>query len=351
MNLNGRQDGKTKYLLVDGGYIDFSAAKPTYMYYFKDHLGSNRTVAASNGTVVQVNHYYPYGLSFPTNEQSGPAQTPGIPLPLAGESMLPDDGPVRDTTGVIELPRPSKDQPWKFSGNELMPVGSMPAYDFIARTYDPSLGRFLSIDPLAEKYYSVSPYVFCAGNPVNFVDPDGDDFFRKIRKNTISIYAMYYTNSASEVSAKQAVAFWNKRSEDTYTNESGKTYTIKYILTVANTGVDLEKPKDEKDYKDKNVYNVSEKLVKKETSAGETTDRKHIAVRKSYSITKPGTNKKSTTGAHEIGHTLGMTDKDTGIMSRSQDGNRTSDVTQEDINEMMQSGNGKNDLLSKWFMD
>ncbi len=31
---------------------------------------------------------------------------------------------------------------------------------------------------LAEKYYSISPYVFCVGNPVNFVDPDGMDIYR-----------------------------------------------------------------------------------------------------------------------------------------------------------------------------
>ena len=34
-------------------------------------------------------------------------------------------------------------------------------------------GRFLSMDPLAEKYYHLSPYAYCAGDPVNFVDPDG----------------------------------------------------------------------------------------------------------------------------------------------------------------------------------
>ncbi|MCD7972629.1 MAG: hypothetical protein LUG18_08165 [Candidatus Azobacteroides sp.] len=33
--------------------------------------------------------------------------------------------------------------------------------------------RFLTIDPMAEKYYSISPYVYCANNPLKFVDPDG----------------------------------------------------------------------------------------------------------------------------------------------------------------------------------
>ncbi|MDR1349023.1 MAG: hypothetical protein LBJ63_11480 [Prevotellaceae bacterium] len=34
-------------------------------------------------------------------------------------------------------------------------------------------GRWLSPDPLAEKYYSISPYAFCGNNPINRIDPDG----------------------------------------------------------------------------------------------------------------------------------------------------------------------------------
>ena len=46
-------------------------------------------------------------------------------------------------------------------------------YDFGARTYIPDLGRFTTMDPMAHKRYGVSPYVYCGGDPVNFVDPDG----------------------------------------------------------------------------------------------------------------------------------------------------------------------------------
>lgn len=31
------------------------------------------------------------------------------------------------------------------------------------------------VDPLAEKYYSISPYAYCAGNPVRYIDPNGMD--------------------------------------------------------------------------------------------------------------------------------------------------------------------------------
>lgn len=50
-------------------------------------------------------------------------------------------------------------------------------YDYGARLYDSPLGRWHVMDPLCEKYYSVSPYAYCLNNPVKFVDPDG----RKIK--------------------------------------------------------------------------------------------------------------------------------------------------------------------------
>jgi hypothetical protein len=37
----------------------------------------------------------------------------------------------------------------------------------------PALMRFTTPDPLAEKYYSISPYAYCGNNPIKFVDTDG----------------------------------------------------------------------------------------------------------------------------------------------------------------------------------
>ena len=47
-------------------------------------------------------------------------------------------------------------------------------YDYEARNYESVLSRFTTMDPLAEKYYSISPYAYCAGNPVNAIDINGD---------------------------------------------------------------------------------------------------------------------------------------------------------------------------------
>ena len=61
--------------------------------------------------------------------------------------------------------------------------------DFGARFYDPATAIFLQQDPLAEKYYNISPYAYCANNPVNFVDPDGNTFVVGVRTRKVTFYS------------------------------------------------------------------------------------------------------------------------------------------------------------------
>ena len=58
-----------------------------------------------------------------------------------------------------------------------MNMNGLDLYDFHARQYDPVLGRFTTPDPLSEKYYHLSPYAYCASNPLRYIDPTGMEIF------------------------------------------------------------------------------------------------------------------------------------------------------------------------------
>ena len=62
-----------------------------------------------------------------------------------------------------------------FSGKESQSIlnASISFLDFGARVYNPAIARWTTADPLSEKYYGISPYVYCLNNPTNSFDPDG----------------------------------------------------------------------------------------------------------------------------------------------------------------------------------
>lgn len=145
------KDGVLNRVLIDGGYVDMTGIAPAYCFYVNDHEGNVRLVTDASGTPLQVNHYDPFGNELDMSASSSPV----------GSS------PVLAGTATVNL--------YKYGGKEW--DEKMTLYDFSARMYDPALHRFTTMDPLAEKDYSISPYAYCAGNPVNLVDPDGMEWY------------------------------------------------------------------------------------------------------------------------------------------------------------------------------
>jgi RHS repeat-associated protein len=66
---------------------------------------------------------------------------------------------------------------YQYNGKELQEDYGLDWYDYGARFYDAGLGRWTSIDPLAENSISMTPYHFVTNNPLIFVDPNGMDWF------------------------------------------------------------------------------------------------------------------------------------------------------------------------------
>jgi len=66
----------------------------------------------------------------------------------------------------------SFDSRYKFTGKER---DEETAYDYFgARYYDSDLSQWLSVDPMSDKYPSLSPYNYCENNPVVLIDPNGN---------------------------------------------------------------------------------------------------------------------------------------------------------------------------------
>jgi RHS repeat-associated protein len=61
----------------------------------------------------------------------------------------------------------------RFTGKELDKESHIGLYYFGERYYDPSIGRFISVDPMTGTYPGLSPYNYCANNPIILVDPTG----------------------------------------------------------------------------------------------------------------------------------------------------------------------------------
>lgn len=97
------------------------------------------------------------------------------------DHYYPLGGPIAQYSSV------TSQQPLKFQGKEWGAPKGLDLYDFGARRYDPASGRWLSQDPLAEKYYAHSPYLFCAANPLNVIDPNGMVDWELLRKGVYCV--------------------------------------------------------------------------------------------------------------------------------------------------------------------
>ncbi len=139
-------------------------------HYLRDHLGSVRAVIdGDTGTVIEASDYYPFGkriqVTDPVSEPVGGSQ-------YASEPAV---APVAPATSVASTSSPNR---WRFSGKEDQSFlgASIPLLDFGARMYNPAIARWTASDPMSEKYYGISPYVYCANNPILFTDIAGNSY-------------------------------------------------------------------------------------------------------------------------------------------------------------------------------
>ena len=117
------------------GRILKTSTKYDLRYFVRDYLGSVRAIVNAQGQRLEAIDYMPYGSRW--------------------------KDPMRLVT----------DNRYLFNGKEWQPTGDLDVLDYGARQYDPELGRWFNPDPAMQ---FLNPYTFCANDPVNGVDTDGN---------------------------------------------------------------------------------------------------------------------------------------------------------------------------------
>ena len=184
------ENSTQKLLLTEEGYINLSSPT-TYYYYLKDHQGNNRVAVSSSGTVMETNHYYPFGSTFAS----------------------------------------SNVQPYKYNGKELDTKNGLNWYDYGARHYDAALGRWHVVDPLGEERYSNSVYSYTSNTPINKIDSNGmlDDWVKNLETNEYE----WMDNVTSIENTPSGYIYIGNSSEDILTSLNLRTqFDVQKVTTI-----------------------------------------------------------------------------------------------------------------------
>ncbi|MFA6083778.1 DUF6443 domain-containing protein [Mucilaginibacter sp.] len=136
------KNGSISFVQTDEGRAELQGGTYHYEYNLKDQLGNTRLSFDRNPSIptaarrIQEDEYYAFGL--------------------------------RNTGGYDY----SNNNRYLYNGKEIQ-TDLTNQYDYGARFYDPVIGRWTSVDPMAEEGRRWSPYTYAFSNPMRFTDPDG----------------------------------------------------------------------------------------------------------------------------------------------------------------------------------
>ncbi|MBQ6072062.1 MAG: RHS repeat-associated core domain-containing protein, partial [Bacteroidales bacterium] len=247
-------------------------------WYHTDHLGSSSWITYTDGSAVQHLHYLPWGEDFVDQRTTN------------WHALHTFSAKERDSETGLSY--------------------------FGSRYYSSDLSIWLSVDPMAAKYPSLSPYVYCADNPIKLVDPNGEDFETEIdydnKTITITIKATYYTANCNKELLQKGVDMWNNQS-GMYSYVMGEgdnavSCTIKFELLIAegNFETDADAFKAMPMGQSSNFVSLIDNVLDdNENEVRGKCDGKIAYISNNQSLS--GFNQPRTI-AHELGHTLGCGD-------------------------------------------
>ncbi|MEL7340684.1 MAG: RHS repeat-associated core domain-containing protein, partial [Bacteroidota bacterium] len=140
-NLGSRQ---LLFFAHDEGRIRLSGNNLQFEYYLKDHLGNTRVTFGDpdgNGIAdpLQEDHYYPFGMK-------------------------------QSAAGSLQA---SPANQYRYNGKEYQDELSLGWYDYGFRWFSADIARFVSVDPLAEDFYSLTTFQYASNSPIYMIDLDG----------------------------------------------------------------------------------------------------------------------------------------------------------------------------------
>ncbi|AJH14556.1 DUF6443 domain-containing protein [Myroides profundi] len=205
--------GKLSFLPTAEGF--FNAETNSYVYQFKDHLGNvrvsysdinNENLILPHKIIEEIN-YYPFGLAHKGYNQKNDALM--------------------------------KDYKYQYNGKEKQEELGLNYYDYGARNYDAAIGRWMNVDPLAEKFVGWNPYHYVHNNPINLVDPTGmeaegreNDYLFDNKNNLIAVTYTdskdrYFTESAYSATSMK---FQNSKGDIKHGEEFSPDFAIVEIM-------------------------------------------------------------------------------------------------------------------------